>query len=267
MEKSNLVVLRDSKSTHFDLITYPDGQQNIKLNLEKLNIKYPIRIKCSIKNFRELEVLLCLVEALNRSDFAIYQIDFIYLFGLRSDRAFEPGMPNYAKDVLIPIIHKLKCNRIEILHPHSLTPLISEKFNPYIHETTNNLITNGAYVIIGGDETAKISSPVEFPGFKKKRYNDTGMSLSITQEIINQIENNPGCEILIFDDLCDGGATFIAGSKILKELYPDRKINLYITHGLFSKGIGRLLDNFDHIYCTNSYQDIEHSKVTQFKVI
>lgn len=47
--------------------------------------------------------------------------------------------------------------------------------------------------------------------------------------------------VLIVDDICDGGATFVG---LAKELYADgaKEVNLFVTHGLFSKGIRPLTD-------------------------
>lgn len=42
--------------------------------------------------------------------------------------------------------------------------------------------------------------------------------------------------ILIVDDICDGGATFML---LTKDLYKRgaKSINLFVTHGIFSKGL------------------------------
>lgn len=43
--------------------------------------------------------------------------------------------------------------------------------------------------------------------------------------------------VLIVDDICDGGMTFILFTKELKEKYNPKSIHLYVTHGIFSKGL------------------------------
>lgn len=48
-----------------------------------------------------------------------------------------------------------------------------------------------------------------------------------------------GRNVLIVDDLCDGGATFIQLAGILKQKGAG-DINLYITHGLFTRGVAPL---------------------------
>lgn len=44
-----------------------------------------------------------------------------------------------------------------------------------------------------------------------------------------------GKSVLIIDDICDGGRTFIELAKVLKEKGAS-KITLHVTHGIFSKG-------------------------------
>ena len=58
--------------------------------------------------------------------------------------------------------------------------------------------------------------------------------------------------ITIVDDLCDGGKTFIELAKVLKQKGAE-KINLYVTHGIFSKGTYPLYTaGIDYIITTNS---------------
>lgn len=44
-----------------------------------------------------------------------------------------------------------------------------------------------------------------------------------------------GRDVLIIDDICDGGATFIAVTKALKEKGA-KSVELFVSHGIFSKG-------------------------------
>lgn len=68
----------------------------------------------------------------------------------------------------------------------------------------------------------------------------------------------PGSRILILDDICDGGATFISVAKALRRFEKDISIHLFITHGIFSRGRHHLKDNgIDHVYCTNSFSNGE----------
>ena len=59
-------------------------------------------------------------------------------------------------------------------------------------------------------------------------------------------------EVLVIDDLCDGGMTF----KILAESLKKEGVanaDLYVSHGVFSKGFAPILEDYRHIYTTDSY--------------
>lgn len=58
-------------------------------------------------------------------------------------------------------------------------------------------------------------------------------------------------DVLIVDDLCDGGRTFIEAAKLLRS-FGVKRIGLYVSHGLFSKGLDCLYEHIDTIYTTNS---------------
>ena len=57
--------------------------------------------------------------------------------------------------------------------------------------------------------------------------------------------------LLIVDDICDGGGTFI-GLAEAAGLDPER-VDLWVTHGVFSKGVNGLLDRFGAVHTTDSY--------------
>ena len=50
------------------------------------------------------------------------------------------------------------------------------------------------------------------------------------------------------DDICDGGQTFISLAQSLKK-QGAAEIFLYVTHGIFSKGLDQLKTCIQHIYC------------------
>ena len=55
---------------------------------------------------------------------------------------------------------------------------------------------------------------------------------------------------LVVDDLCDGGGTFIGLADLLDA--SGARADLYVTHGLFTKGTQALLDRFTRVFCTDS---------------
>lgn len=59
-------------------------------------------------------------------------------------------------------------------------------------------------------------------------------------------------KVLIVDDICDGGLTFIMAARALKEINPNIEIHLAVTHGIFSKGLKPLIDEEIIVHCYNS---------------
>jgi ribose-phosphate pyrophosphokinase len=60
-------------------------------------------------------------------------------------------------------------------------------------------------------------------------------------------------DFLIVDDICDGGRTFLELAKVLRPL-TNGKIILYVTHGIFSRGLGAFKGVIDEVYCDNSFE-------------
>lgn len=253
--KSQIIRLQDGSIKHATFTHYPDQQKNLTLDMEYYDVKTPVNIQCNIRLFDELQDLLMLVGALRHNDFYIEGIDFKYLMGMRSDRAFGYGMPNYFKQVIAPIINNLEIPLVQILAPHSqLAVSAIDNVSSYGHFPKDSSLINS--VTIGGDQHANWFSLLrqELHFFKHRSADGHNVSTCLTKDYIRKIseidENIPLC---ITDDLCDGGATFIEGAKVLMEHFPNRKRYLYVIHGLFNKRLGELNKYFDKIYTTNSY--------------
>jgi len=66
---------------------------------------------------------------------------------------------------------------------------------------------------------------------------------------------------LIVDDICDGGGTFIGLGEAIKKINPSAKLELFVTHGFFTKGLDKLLKLYDTIYTTDSVCRIKNDKL------
>jgi ribose-phosphate pyrophosphokinase len=106
-----------------------------------------------------------------------------------------------------------------------------------------------------------IDLPIEYCG--KTRNMETGQ-LTDFQLYCDTFYERP----LIIDDICDGGGTFLALAPIIKGKTACEAIGLYVTHGLFTKGVEVITDVFDKVYCTNSYKGnlIDHDKLTVYGI-
>jgi ribose-phosphate pyrophosphokinase len=78
-------------------------------------------------------------------------------------------------------------------------------------------------------------------------------------------EKITGKTVLISDDICVGGMTFLELAKELRKYNP-KKIKLFVTHGIFNKGT--TLESIDEIFCTNSCRNlIDTPSFTQFNLV
>jgi ribose-phosphate pyrophosphokinase len=255
------LVYKHNQEKHFKIIRYPDGQQSVELDMNYFNDpKQPVTMQVSIRNWMELEVYHCLWSALMKNDFIVEQIDFMYLMGMRSDRAFAVGQPNYFRDIINPQISGGR-HRIGVLYPHSPIGLM------YIRQATAMHVSlkEDGYYVIGADQSALWSHPnysIYLPHFNKKRTADK-VEIYLIHDVHSAIEKLPEhTPILIKDDLCDGGATFIAIAEYLEKHYPERKRELFVAHGLFTKGVDHVAKHYSQVITTNSYQDFEpHPKL------
>lgn len=66
------------------------------------------------------------------------------------------------------------------------------------------------------------------------------------------MESAPSGLVLVVDDICDGGGTFIGLADILPTYC---HAHLFVTHGLFTQGVERLLMKYGHLYTTDSILD------------
>lgn len=82
----------------------------------------------------------------------------------------------------------------------------------------------------------------------------TGKIINVTVPIVSENYNS----VLIIDDICDGGRTFITIAQQLKNQGPIKKVYLYCTHGIFSNGLKYLFDNgIDKVFTYKGEQNNE----------
>jgi ribose-phosphate pyrophosphokinase len=70
-------------------------------------------------------------------------------------------------------------------------------------------------------------------------------------------------KFLLVDDICDGGGTFVGLAEATG--LPKERLDLWVTHGVFSKGLGALYNNFGLIHTTTSYFGDSHNDMENWK--
>lgn len=292
MKTLNLVYSNKS-DIQYKISQFPDGQQQVTIlsnvyeqgNFKKISentttsetILRSIQIKSRLNNFSDLELIICAVKSLRNLGVKEIHLYTPYFLGSRSDRQFENGSNNYLKDIICPIINSLNFESVTVIDPHS--DVLEACLNNY-KKINNHAIVCSALANFAPNkdmiakEYAKEHCILVSPdsGATKKVFK-IAEELDCRENVITctkqrSVEGNLSNiyvpyhqsfinkDLIIIDDICDGGATFINIARRVKEINKSTKIYLIVTHGIFSKGFEELAKYFDGIYCTNSYKDI-----------
>lgn len=229
-------------------------------------------ITTRIKSSEDLMILLLATDALKRLGFTYIKLFIPYLPFARQDRVMVGGEPLSIK-VLANIINSQEYTKVAIYDVHSEVSLaLINNCDPVSnHNFVKQILSKKEdYYIVSPDAGAykKIFKAAQFVGYtdtivlcNKIRDVKTGQILNMTCDV-NDLQ---GKDVYIIDDICDGGGTFIGLADKLKENNAG-KVNLIVSHGIFSKGV-EALHNIDHIYTTNSFSNLEkNDKLTQIKL-
>lgn len=188
------------------------------------------------------------------------------LIGQRSDRRFNAG-ESFDLKIIANFINSMNFDKVYLLHPHSdiSTALIeSSEVISHFKYVEKAFKTLKKPVLISPDAGAyKATYKIA-----EKLGSDLIPANKVRLDGVPHIHiqgNVQDKECLIIDDLADGGRTFKHLADALKSQGAS-KVFLYVTHGQFNYGFSELKESIDHIYCTNSYKDINDSFITQYSV-
>lgn len=157
----------------------------------------------------------------------------IYTFDLHSDIAFG--------------VMKATLNNVGAVHNIGVDWLDNSYFD---QDITDILIPDK-----GAVERANLFAAFHFPMSRrirceKTRTFNTGHITSY--DIL--ADTLPEGKYLVVDDICDGGATFLAlADEFWKKAGPHTELQLYVSHGIFSKGYAQLEKVYSKIYTTDSF--------------
>ncbi|ADD64976.1 putative ribose-phosphate pyrophosphokinase [Pseudomonas phage PAK_P1] len=251
--------------------TFPGGEVGVNVSGIDASAGSFVNVKAQIQNSDDILALLNVTEAIRA---AMGRPHMTLLLGYvpyaRQDRRCNPG-DAFSLKVFANLINSAGYDRVIVVDPHS--------------ETTLHLINNVEVVsqasVFGGlldrsdweqyqlvapdigatkrtEQFAKETGAGVIIRCNKKRDLKTGKIEGF--EILNPSDINPELPLLVLDDICDGGATFRSVAKALRgysEVLPD----LFVTHGIFSKGVDCLLDDFGCIYTSDTLPQENHPEL------
>lgn len=254
------------KCENHELIVFPDGQPHVNLVGAFDGPLDTTIINAHITSPKDLFELCLLVNAIKtHRDGKNINLNILYLMGARYDRNMKKGLEDsFDLKVVSNIINSLGFNSVSILDPHSDTSLaLIENSRAYdAHDQMSN-------VFMGYSKDRVLVVP-DAGAFKKSNqyketYNceDSILCLkersvvdgSLKTKVIDPCKAE-GKDVIIVDDICDGGRTFINIAEEIKgKGVKPKSMTLAVTHGIFSQSIYVFKGFFDHIITTDSYYE------------
>jgi ribose-phosphate pyrophosphokinase len=260
---------------HFKITTFPGGEINLKINEIPKDDFDLVDLVARLRGTEDVMSLLLAVDAIRRTSPKTYlaRLTIPYFPYARQDRVCNEG-ESLSLKVMADLINSLKVPEVVVLDPHSdVLPALLDNVKvidrtEIVNKVLSNYVGEG-YTIICPDagalkQTYKIAEKVfntsDVYCCNKRRNTETGQ-LKVGIDYLNW----SGKKCIIVDDICDGGGTFIQIAEKLKACGAEEVI-LYVTHGIFSKGLRTLSEHIDKIYTTDSFSDINNSLVETIEV-
>jgi ribose-phosphate pyrophosphokinase len=193
-----------------------------------------------------------------------------YIPGARADRT-APTQGPFGAQVYATFINGLFLDGVVVVDPHSpVAPslyengerfpssnLIEFPFERIIKRELGGIDSGYVGVIApdngAHDRAARAAAVLHVPVYTagKTRDFETGKLTGFHMEDELPAEG----KFLLVDDICDGGGTFVGLALAIKQTNPKVKLDLWVTHGIFSKGLKDLLPWFGTIHTTDSYDN------------
>lgn len=267
---SRIALTLDNQPVEIERGVFPDGAVWLKVIGELPRFAQVMRVRvAAMRDMNDFMLLAQLVDAVRHvTDIAVSHLELAWLPWARQDRHMVNG-DSFALKVFANQLNTLNFNKVFLLDPHSdaaaaainNSVVITQETCLMKSENLRQAISTGKLMLVAPDagalkkihNVAKASGARDYAILTKERDvatgNLTGFSLVSG--------NVAGKDVLIVDDLCDAGGTFIGSAQVLRDAGA-RSVSLYVTHGVFSKGVENLLNNgIDAIYTTTSFASSE----------
>jgi ribose-phosphate pyrophosphokinase len=264
----------------FECFKYPAGEWQVRLrredDAELIEEASDIRVLCHVKSADDIIKVCLLGSALDDLNVTCPRTLVLpYMPYARADRRFKKGdcfgietfatvINQYYQTVATLDIHSPASESpFEHLINVSALPLIKHACVAFAKEMNIEEITV-LYPDIGA------SNRYELPPYVGSNLGSVRIHKAHCTKQRDAVTGNlSGFEVpdlaypaVIVDDICDGGGTFVG---IYDSVARVGGLGLYITHGIFSRGIGDLHQKFRALYTTDTFYDGRFGKfVTSF---
>ncbi|MBB4845901.1 ribose-phosphate pyrophosphokinase [Paucibacter oligotrophus] len=237
---------------------FPGGERHVRLPESVLGSTDRCwMITAGLYSAEGVMELLLLSDALKRAIpvEASIHLQLPYVPYARQDRVAVEGEPLSAA-VFCQLINSAEFASVTVSDPHSdvVSALLKNvRIIPaahYVQQLREGALAHvPALAVVAPDAGARkrvetvakaIGAPVVYASKRRNPLSGKLSDAAVESEL-------PELPLLVVDDICDGGGTFIALAAALRER-SRQSLYLYVTHGLFTKGLAPLTPHFDAIF-------------------
>ena len=253
----------NNHNIEYDVTKFSGGEIQFRLrNPEKIR-GCTVKIRVNITNSAGVMGLLMATDALRQAGCRDIDLVMPYIPYARQDRVCAPGEALSLK-VFANLINSQNYRYVEVWDAHSdvALALIDRVVHKQQYRFVNPLllVSDHDYLVSPDAGSLKkiyqISGGVPIIRADKTRDPATGQ-ITGTVAYCDRIESS---NVLIVDDICDGGRTFIELAKALK-MKTWGNIDLYVTHGIFSQGLDVFDGYINKIYCPNVFPNVQDHEI------
>ena len=254
------------------LWTFPGGERGCKIELEDesllLEEEHVFLIRVHFRSSDDLIDLLLLNNAIRNMFILARKIDLVlhipYFPYARQDRVMSPG-ESLSLQVVVDLIKSCDPHSVVVHDPHS--DVLAGMFKPgqlivvqQQHLIELDISESVPTYLVSPDAGAlkkiyKIAQKYELPVIEATKIRDVSTG-NITGTKVENLGIADKVDLIVVDDIIDGGKTFIELAKELKKVYNINRLVLVASHGIFSKGLD-VLEDYDMIYVQNNMSDYD----------
>lgn len=229
----------------YELFKFPGGELHFKVH-DRLQIINRIKVVADFCSSDDI-MLICLL-----SDYikCPKSLDLIYTPYARQDRVTARNEP-FSLKTFARIINSCGFETVTLRDPHSdVAPALIENSHVIkrVDLVPKELLKD--CVIVSPDAGAmkannEVALNYKLPHISATKIRDVKTG-EISETMVHTKLQLKGKKLVVLDDICDGGRTFIELAKVLGTHNP-ASIQLFVTVGIYSKGLGVLTPYFDSI--------------------
>lgn len=250
-----LFTIMPRREINFSWFKFPGGELHFDIT-ETLLGQEGLHIVTDASNSDEVMLIVLLADTFRHMD---RTLELLYTPYARQDRRTSHGEP-FSLRAFATVINSCGFKRVSVLDPHSdvTAALIDNIFvRKRLDLVQNNpiaeVLKGENAVILSPDAGAMKTNNVIAKYYKLPHWSATKVRDTSTGEITATQIHTPEYallkkDVVILDDICDGGRTFIEIGKALEGHSP-ASIHLYTTIGIYSKGLAVLTPYFKTVEC------------------